>query len=78
MRTDARARPLKTAPRKSGEFHQAASLLQDTREKPANDLLPGGSTEMQQNQDLLRNWHGQAKLSDVEEHYQELPEELAP
>ena len=57
MRTDARARPLKTAPRKSGEFHQAESLLQDTREKLANDLLPGGSTEVQQNKQLLRNWH---------------------
>ena len=34
---------------KKRKFTQAESLLQDTREKLANDLLPGGSTEVQQN-----------------------------
>ena len=48
-RTNARARPRQGGPRKNGKFTQAESLLQDTREKPANDLLPGGSTEMRQN-----------------------------
>ena len=45
LRTDARARTLQRAPRKSGKFTQAESLLQDAREKPANDVLPGGSNE---------------------------------
>jgi len=37
--------PFQRAPRACGRFTHAESLLQDPREKPANDLLPGGSTE---------------------------------
>ena len=54
---NARARPLQRVPRKSGKIRQAESFLQDAGEKPANDVLPSGSIEMQQKQDVFRDWH---------------------